>query len=156
MNDEVWMMNSHFTIHRSSFNIHHLFMRLQKVKTLISNGKTQQAIDLLQEILKDKDLPLLNQTLLLEGQLKDLQRKMELGLEGATSELNRINFTLLSVCDDASNLENIGDDAEDKPFSDNDKQAGLLGNPLAIFGIIIAISLATILGIYFLLKKTSK
>ena len=128
-------------------------MRLQKVKTLISDGKTQQAIDLLQEILKDKDVPLLNQTLLLEGQLKELQRKMQLGLQDASSELNRINFTLLSVCDDASNLENIGEDAQEKPFTDDDKPSGLLGNPLAIFGIIAAVGIAVVLGIYLLLRK---
>ena len=130
-------------------------MRLDKVKTLISDGKTQEAIDLLQKILTGKDTQLLNQTLLLEGQLKDLQRKMQLGIQDASSELNRISFTLLSVCDDAANLENIGDDGPEKPFSDNEKSTGLMGNPLAIFGIIVAIGIATILGIYFLVKKTS-
>lgn len=129
-------------------------MRLDKVKNLISDGKTQEAIDLLQEILKDKDKPLLNQTLLLEGQLKELQRKMQLGLQDATADLNRINFTLLSVCDDAFNLPNIGDDAPDKPFSDDEKPTGILANPLVIFGIIAAIGIAIVVGIVVLGNKT--
>jgi hypothetical protein len=130
-------------------------MRLQKVKTLISEGKTQQAIDLLQAILKDKDNQLLNQTLLLEGQYRDLQKKMQLGLQDASTELNRINFTLLSVCDDASSLPNIGDDADEKPFTDDDKPTGLLANPLAIFGILTAIAIATIVGFVVFSKKSS-
>ncbi len=129
-------------------------MRLDKVKNLISDGRTQEAIDLLQEILKNKDKPLLNQTLLLEGQLKELQRKMQLGLQDATSDLNRINFTLLSVCDDASNLFNADDGSSDKPFSDDEKPTGLLANPLAIFGIIAAIGIAIVVGIVFLGNKT--
>ncbi len=129
-------------------------MRLDKVKSLISDGKTQQAIDLLQEILKDKDKALLNQTLLLEGQLKELQRKMQLGLQDASADLNRISFTLLSVCDDASNLANIDDDTSDTPFSDDEKPRGLLANPLAVFGIIAAVGIAIVLSIVFFVNKT--
>ncbi len=129
-------------------------MRLEKVKSLVSDGRTQEAIDLLQEILKDKDKPLLNQTLLLEGQLKELQRKMQLGLQDATADLNRINFTLLSVCDDASNLFNVDDGSSDKPFSDDEKPRGLLANPLAIFGIIAAVAIAIVVGIVVLGNKT--
>jgi Effector-associated domain 11 len=135
----------HSPLHYSPFIIKN--MRLEKVKNLISDGRTQEAIDLLQEILKDKDKPLLNQTLLLESQLKELQRKMQLGLQDATADLNRINFTLLTVCDDASNLLNIDDGSSDKPFSDNEKPTGLLANPLAIFGIIAAIGIAIVVGI---------
>ncbi len=128
-------------------------MRLSKVKSLISEGKTQQAIDLLQEILKDKDNQLLNQTFLLEGQHKELQRKMQLGLQDASAELNRINFTLLSLCDDATNLPNIGDDADEKPFTDDEKPTGLAGNPLAIFGILAAVGIATVIGIFVLVNN---
>lgn len=143
---------------RQPFIFHHSFkkiMRLDKVKNLISNGKTQQALDLLQELLKDKDNTLLNQTFLLESQLKELQRKMQLGLQDATEEVNRINFTLLSLCDEASNLDDMDDDATEKPFSDEEKPKGLLANPLAIFGIIVAIAIATVLGIFLLGKKTT-
>ncbi|MBL7818346.1 MAG: hypothetical protein JNL70_25260 [Saprospiraceae bacterium] len=128
-------------------------MRLEKVKNLISEGKTQKAIDLLQEILKEKDAQLLNQTLLLEGQFSELQRKMQLGLQDASAELNRINFTLLSVCDDAANLENIGEDGPEKPLIETEKPSGLLSNPLAIFGIIAALGVAIVLGIFALAGK---
>jgi hypothetical protein len=128
-------------------------MRLEKVKTLISDGKTQQAIDLLQEVLTGKDTQLLNQTLLLEGQLKDLQRKMQLGVQDASTELNRINFTLLSLCDDAGNLENIGDDKIEKPVSEEANTTGLIGNSLAILGIIIVIAVALFVGFIFLGKS---
>ena len=130
-------------------------MRLEKVKSLISDGKTQQALDLLQAILKEKDKTLLNQTFLLESQLKELQRKMQLGLQDAQDDLNRINFTLLSLCDDASNLENIDDDAPEKPFSDDEKPKDLLANPLAIFGIIVAIGVAIVIGVFVLGNKTT-
>ena len=132
-------------------------MRLEKVKTLISEGKTQQAIDLLQKILTDKNTELLNQTFLLEGQYKELQKKMQLGLQDAQTELNRINFTLLSVCDDAAGLDNIGDDGPEKPFTDDEKPKGLLGNPLAIFGILVAVAIAVVVGFIMLgnnIKKT--
>jgi hypothetical protein len=124
-------------------------MRLEKVKTLISDGKTQQAIDLLQEILKDKNPELLNQTLLLEGQFKDLQKKMQLGLLDATAELNRINFTVLSVCDDASSLPNIGEDAAEKPLTEPEKPL----NIVAIFSAIAVVGIAVVLGIYLLLRN---
>lgn len=137
-------------------------MRLEKVKSLISDGKTQQALDLLQEILKNRDKALLNQTFLLESQLKELQRKMQLGLQDAQSDLNRINFTLLSLCDDVSNLENIDDDTsekpfsdDEKPFSDEEKPNGLLANPLAIFGIIVAVGVAIVIGVFVLGNKTT-
>ena len=128
-------------------------MRLQKVKTLISDGKTQQAIDLLQDILKDKDNQLHNQTLLLENQLKELQKKMQLGLLDASAEINRINYTLLNVCDEAAALPNIGDDAPEKAFPDDEKPK--VGNTLAIFGIIAAIGIAVVVGIFMLSKKTN-
>jgi hypothetical protein len=131
-------------------------MRLEKVKTLISDGKTQQAIDLLQDILKDKNIELLNQTLLLEGQFKDLQKKMQLGLLDATAELNRINFTVLSVCDDASNLENIAEDAVEKPFSNTNKPTEQIANKtLLIFGVIAVVATALILGIIFIASKSA-
>lgn len=143
-----------FTVHHSPFTITQ--MRLEKVKTLISEGKTQQAIDLLQKILTDKNTELLNQTFLLEGQYKDLQKKMQLGLQDASTELNRINFTLLSVCDDAAVLDNIGDDGPEKPFSDDEKPKGLLGNPLAIFGILAAVGVAIVVGIVMLGNNIKK
>ncbi len=131
-------------------------MLLDKVKKLISDGKTQEALDLLQEILKNKDKTLLNQTFLLEGQLKELQKKMQLGMQDAQADWNRINFTLLSLCDDISNLDNIDDDdATEKEFPDAEKSKGLLANPLIIFGIIVAVGIATVIGIFVFGGKTT-
>ena len=143
------------TIHHSSFTIHHYQMRLEKVKTLISDDKIQQAIDLLQDILKDKNNELLNQTLLLEGQYKDLKKKMQLGLQDASADLNRINLTLLSVCDDAAQLENIGDDGPEKPFTDVEKTKGVLNNSVAIFGGLAAIAVAIVVGLYFVFSNNA-
>ena len=78
-----------------------------KIKNLIADGKTQQAVDMLQVFLKERsgnDPQLLNQSLLLEGQFKELQKKVQLGLEDATADLNRINFSLLNLCDEAEML----------------------------------------------------
>ena len=130
-------------------------MRLEKVKTLISDDKIQQAIDLLQDILKDKNNELLNQTLLLEGQYKDLKKKMQLGLQDASADLNRINLTLLSVCDDAAQLENIGDDGLEKPFTDVEKTKGVLNNSIAIFGGLAAIAVAIVVGLYFVFTNNA-
>ena len=47
-----------------------------KIKQLVSESKTQEALDALQQFLKDKDQNLLNQTYLLESQLKDVQKKI--------------------------------------------------------------------------------
>ncbi len=74
------------------------------IKQLISEGKTQEALDMLQECLRDRDQTLLNQTYLLESQYKELQKKISLGLQDATTELNRINFTLLSLCDEVTKV----------------------------------------------------
>ena len=120
-----------------------------KVKNLISDGKTQQALDLLQEFLKDRDAELLNQSYLLESQYKDLEKKMQLGLQDAASELNRVNFSLLNMCDEAEKLENSGEtpvkkegNTEGSLFND-----GSLKNPLLIFGVLIGVALLIIVGI---------
>lgn len=139
-----------------------------KVKNLIADGKTQQAVDMLQAFLKERsaDTVLLNQTFLLEGQYKDLQKKMQLGVEDASAEINRINYSLLNLCDEAENLmteaekkaENgsskTGKIAEKATDTEGSQNASM--NPLVIFGIIAALAILTIIGILLLNKGDGK
>jgi hypothetical protein len=134
-------------------------MRLtDKIKNLIADGKTLQAVDMLQTFLKEHkgtDNQLLNQTFLLEGQYKELQKKMQLGLEDATADLNRINYSLLNLCDEAENLaENTEKKAENDADTEGSKNLSM--NPLVIFGVIAAVAILTVIGLVFLNKSDIK
>ncbi len=129
-----------------------------KIKNLIADGKTQQAVDMLQDFLKEKsgdDHQLLNQTLLLEGQFKELQKKAQLGLEDTSGDLNRINFSLLNMCDEAELLVTEADRKAEKAV-DTEGSKNLTMNPLVIFGVIAAIAVSTVVGLLFLNKKDDK
>ena len=116
-----------------------------KIKQLVSESKTQEALDVLQEYLKDKDQNLLNQSYLLESQFKDVQKKIGLGISDAVSEINRINFTVLSLCDDVRKLPN---EREAEILAA--EPSGLLANPLVIFAVIAAVAIGIVVAlIYF-------
>lgn len=129
-----------------------------KIKNLIADGKTQQAVDMLQAFLKEKsggDHQLLNQTLLLEGQYKELQKKVQLGLQDASGDINRINFSLLNLCDEAEGLVTEAD-KKAEIAADTEGSKNLSMNPLVIFGVIAAVAILTVVGLLFLNKNTSK
>jgi hypothetical protein len=129
-----------------------------KIKNLIADGKTQQAVDMLQTFLQEKsggDNQLLNQTLLLEGQYKELQKKVQLGLEDASADINRINFSLLNLCDEAENLVTEAD-KKAEIAADTEGSKNLSMNPLVIFGVIAAVAILTVVGLLFLNKSGSK
>ena len=117
-----------------------------KIKNLIADGNTQQAIDWLQDYLKEKhNTDILNQTYLLENQYKDLQKKMQLGLPDVSAEINRVNLGLLNLCDEAEKVpelpETIGDtEGGDKSWITKD---------LIIFGVIVAIVIFIVFGILY-------
>lgn len=111
-----------------------------KIKQLIADGKTLDALDALQKFLKNKDENLLNQTYLLEAQYKEIQQKIRLGLQDATPELNRINFTILNLCDDIKNL-NPNTEKEDAPDTQNNTSSI---NPFLVFGVIATIAIAVV------------
>ncbi|MDZ7876787.1 MAG: hypothetical protein U5L45_03910 [Saprospiraceae bacterium] len=137
-------------------------MRLtDKVKNLIADGKTLQAVDMLQSFLKaqsnDKNNgnELLNQTFLLEGQYKELQKKMQLGLEDTTADLNRITYSLLNLCDEAEILvENSKKTTENDDFTEGSKNLSM--NPLVIFGVIVAVAILTVIGFVYFDKSDIK
>ena len=118
-----------------------------KIKQLISESKTQEALDTLQHFLKDKDQNLLNQTFLLESQFKDVQKKIGLGVLDAVSEINRINFTLLSLCDDVRKLPN-----EREAEILEAEPSGLLANPLIIFAVIAVVAIGIIICLVYFLR----
>jgi hypothetical protein len=111
---------------------------------------------MLQTFLKanSKGNELLNQTFLLEGQYKELQKKMQLGLEDATADLNRINYSLLNLCDEAELLvENDEKKAENEEITEGDKT---LSNTIKILGVAIIIVILTFLGIFYFSKDDDK
>lgn len=118
-----------------------------RIKQLISQSKTQEALDTLQHFLKDKDENLLNQTYLLESQLKDVQKKIGLGVSDAVSEINRINYTLLSLCDDVQKLPN---EREAEILAA--EPSGLLANPLVIFAVIAAVAIGIVICLVVFLR----
>ncbi len=119
-----------------------------RIKQLISESKTQDALDLLQDYLKDQDQNLLNQTYLLESQFKDLQKKIGLGIADAASEINRINYTLLSLCDEVRKLPN----QREKEILAAEP-SGLLANPLVIFAVIAAVAIAIVISLVHFLQQ---
>ena len=124
----------------------------EQVKELIADGKTQEALDWLQQILKDKDTNLLNQTYLLEGQYKDFLQKMRLGMEDASTDLNRINFTLLSICDDVEKAGITGSKLK-TPQQDETKSTSNIA--LIAFGIITLLAILIVIGIIYFGNKNN-
>jgi Effector-associated domain 11 len=106
-----------------------------EVKRLIADGKTQQAIDLLQKMLEGKDTEILNQTLLLESQFKEFQKQMQLGLTDAHTEINRIKNAMLIICDDVEQLDIKISNKSDAQQATN----ASLKNALLIFGIVVTL-----------------
>ena len=130
-----------------------------KIKNLIADGKTQQAVDMLQVFLKDRsgnDPQLLNQSLLLEGQFKELQKKVQLGIEDATADLNRINFSLLNLCDEAETLVKTTENDTEKASDTEGDNNSSINKTLIIFGIVIAVVAAIFAGIFYFDKSGSK
>jgi hypothetical protein len=125
-----------------------------KIKNLISDGKTQQAVDMLQAFLKEHggaDHQLLNQTLLLENQYKEVLKKAQLNIEDTRADINRINYSLLNLCDEA---ENFVTDIEKKAKNETDTEGAKNPppNPLVVFGVILGFAALLFGGIFYFLK----
>jgi hypothetical protein len=118
----------------------------EEVKELIGNGKTEEALEWLQSILKEHDKDLLNQTYLLQTQYKDVQNRVRLGMQDASTELNRINFTLLTICDDVEKVVNASDIKPQKSLNkpSNDKTSLAIW----VFAVIVLIAFAVIFVVF--------
>ena len=127
----------------------------EQVKQLIANGKTQEAIEWLQHILKDKDTNLLNQTYLLEGQYKDLVKKMQLGLQDTITDVNRINFALLNLCDEIDKASiktpKLSSDYEQTISVEDTKHTSNIA--LIAFVIITFLVIAIVIALIYVSKK---
>ncbi len=104
---------------------------VNNIKKLISEGDTQEAIDAIQEILEGTNSKLLNQTYLLESQFKELQSKIRLGIQSEATELNRINMSLLSICDDIQDQK-----VKPKHTVVASEQSSMLQNPMVKYALI--------------------
>jgi hypothetical protein len=121
-----------------------------KIKSMIAEGKTEEAIALLDNFLKKRDINLHNQTLLLASQFKDAKKKMSLNVADAQADINRINFTLLSICDECKNLEDVELADDGSVLKSNEGiESNTLNKTLIIFGVLILIGLLVVLGIFF-------
>jgi hypothetical protein len=123
----------------------------EEVKELIANGKTEEALEWLQSILKEHDTDLLNQAYLLQAQYLDIQKRLRLGLQDASTELNRINFTLLTICDDVEKVVSESDFKPKKSLNSpsNDKSSLAIW----IFAVIVLIAFALIFAVIYLSPK---
>jgi Effector-associated domain 11 len=124
---------------------------INNIKQLISEGKTKEALDTFQTLLEGSGREEFNQSLLLESQYNEAIKKMQLGLVDANAEVSRINFALLSLCDQvdileiraqASNKSNLKEEEKIKDTS--------IVNPLILFAILVVVALAIV---FFLLKN---
>ena len=140
----------------------------EQVKELIANGKTEEALEWLQSILKEKDTNLLNQTYLLQSQYLDIQKRLRLGLQDASTELQRVNFTLLTICDDVEKAGITGEKSVKKQGSksynhnnnndtdNSDDNRGSLKTTYWVFGIIVFIAIASIVALVIYSKGDTR
>ena len=135
---------------------------IDKIKNLISDGKTQQAVDMLQDLLKQKggnDPELLNKTLLLEGQYKDLKTKALLAVEDVSADINRINFSLLTLCDQAEGVIAETEKTEEKTAetaADTEGSQKAIKNAAYLLGGAILIVILIFSAIFLVNKSDSK
>jgi Effector-associated domain 11 len=123
---------------------------INNVKQLISEGKTKEALDTFQTLLEGSGREEFNQSLLLESQYIEVIKKAQLGLMDAHVEVSRINFALLSLCDQVDILE-IRDKQKDKKTTETEKSNNKsVVTALIIFAILILIVLAIV---YFAVKN---
>jgi hypothetical protein len=123
---------------------------INNVKQLIAEGKTKEALDTFQTLLEDSGREEFNQSLLLESQYNEVIKKAQLGLMDANVEVSRINFALLSLCDQVNILEIRAQQTEQK-VSDTEKTNNKsVVTALIVFGILTLIVLAIV---YFAIKS---
>jgi subtilase family serine protease len=123
---------------------------INNIKQLISEGKTKEALDTFQTLLEGSGREEFNQSLLLESQYMEVIKKAQLGLLDANVEVSRINFALLSLCDQVDILE-IRDNKIDKKTTEAEKSNNKsIINALILFIIFIVIVLAIV---FFVVKN---
>jgi subtilase family serine protease len=123
---------------------------INNIKQLISEGKTKEALDTFQTLLEGSGREEFNQSLLLESQYIEVIKKAQLGLLDANVEVSRINFALLSLCDQVDILE-IRDNKIDRKTTEAEKSNNKsIINALILFIIFIVIVLAIV---FFVVKN---
>jgi subtilase family serine protease len=123
---------------------------INNIKQLISEGKTKEALDTFQTLLEGSGREEFNQSLLLESQYMEVIKKAQLGLLDANVEVSRINFALLSLCDQVDILE-IRDNKIDRKTTEAEKSNNKsIINALILFIIFIVIVLAIV---FFVVKN---
>jgi hypothetical protein len=125
---------------------------INNIKQLISEGKTKEALDTFQTLLEGSGREEFNQSLLLESQYIEVIKKAQLGLVDANVEVSRINFALLSLCDQVDILE-IRSLKTDKITTDTEKSNNkTIINAFILFILFIVIVLAIL---YFAIKNVN-
>ena len=122
---------------------------IEDIKMLISDGKTADAIDALHELLKNKDDSLSNQVYLLRSQFREIENKMRIGVEVNPIDINRINNSLLYICDDYKKLK-------PKPIQRAEiaePTASIWQNPMVKYGAIAGVVLLILIALIFLIRN---
>ncbi len=111
---------------------------LNEVKGLVSEGKTEEAIDLLQSILESKnDDETLNTVLLLESRYKTYKRKELAEVTLSRTELNDINDAILVLCSDLKKDDGKPRHREkNSSIPDPQSQPSFFQNPMVKYGAI--------------------
>jgi Effector-associated domain 11 len=117
---------------------------INNVKQLISEGKTKEALDTFQTLLEGSGREEFNESLLLESQYIEVIKKAQLGLMDANVEVSRINFALLSLCDQVDILEVRNKQKEQKTTETEKGNNKSIITALIVFGILILIVLAIV------------
>jgi hypothetical protein len=123
---------------------------INNVKQLIAEGKTKEALDTFQTLLEGSGREEFNQSLLLESQYNEVIKKAQLGLMDANVEVSRINFALLSLCDQVDILEIRAQQTEQKVTETDKSNNKSVVAALIVFGILTLIVLAIV---YFAIKS---
>jgi hypothetical protein len=123
---------------------------INNIKQLISEGKTKEALDTFQTLLEGSGREEFNESLLLESQYIEVIKKAQLGLMDANAEVSRINFALLSLCDQVDILEVRAHQTDKKTTETEKTNNKSIVTTLIVFAILILIVLAIV---YFLVKS---
>ncbi|MEM8524820.1 MAG: FISUMP domain-containing protein [Bacteroidota bacterium] len=121
---------------------------ITKIKELIAQGKTEEALALLMEYAKSKNPEAERQAILLSGQYRQWKRESTLGIQQASSELRRIELGIMHLVDGVEGGSWINQEAS--LVNAKQKKSPL---PLVLLGLLAVVGIAA--AVYFLNKSSS-
>ena len=80
---------------------------IDKIKTHIANGETEEAIQLLVKYTKDTNSPKYDDAVLLSGQYQQWRRETALGVQQSSNDLRRIELTIMDILQEKSKMQSL-------------------------------------------------